>query len=48
MLNRRKTNLWKTNQKRIAIIYPKADEGNSGKDMRGDERLIVLRRLRWK
>ena len=33
-----------------SIIYPRADEGmgNSGKDMRGDERLIVLRRLRWK
>src|SRR6218665_2757174 len=37
-LNRRKTNLWKTNQKRIAIIYSRADEGmdNRGKDMRGD------------
>ena len=34
----RKTNLWKTNQERIAIIYSRADEGtdNRGKDMRGD------------
>src|SRR6218665_2158776 len=32
------TNLWKTNQKGIAIIYARADEGmgNCGKDMRGD------------
>ena len=26
-LNKRKTNLWKTNQKGIAIIYARADEG---------------------
>ena len=34
---RRKTNLWKTNPERIAVIYSRSDEGmnDRGKDMRG-------------